>query len=83
MAAERRKVIDELSAQSRALGGGDTAILREIERGEDYLVEEWKRVLGDERMSAEAMAVVRPCYKSVRRGHDRAKQLRDVLATAS
>ena len=97
MAAERRKVVDELSAESRALGGtpaeygstaatihrrwedlrtalggGDKAILAEIERGEDYLMEEWNRVLDDERMSAEALAVVRPCFESIRRGHDRA-----------
>jgi uncharacterized protein (TIGR02284 family) len=107
MAAERRKVVDELSAQSRALGGtpaeygstaatihrrwedlrtalggGDKAILAEIERGEDYLMEEWGRVLDDERMSAEAMAVVRPCYESIRRGHDRARELREALQAA-
>jgi uncharacterized protein (TIGR02284 family) len=107
MAAERRKVVDELSAQSRALGGtpaeygstaatihrrwedlrtalggGDKAILAEIERGEDYLMEEWGRVLDDERMSAETMAVVRPCYESIRRGHDRARELREALQAA-
>ena len=106
-AAERRKVVDELSAESRALGGtpaeygstaatihrrwedlrtalggGDKAILAEIERGEDYLMEEWNRVLDDERMSAEALAVVRPCFESIRRGHDRARELRDALQAA-
>jgi uncharacterized protein (TIGR02284 family) len=105
--AERRKVIDELSAESRALGGtpaeygsaaatlhrrwedlrtalggGDKAILAEIERGEDYLMEEWRRVLEDERMSVDALAVVRPCFASIRRGHDRAKQLREELQAA-
>lgn len=63
----------------RAFGGGDAAILSEIERGEDYLKEEFDRVLNDERMSEGARAVVRQCYESVRRGHDSARALRDAL----
>lgn len=107
IAAERRKVIDLLSAQSRAiggtpaeygstagtihrrwedlrtaLGGGDKAILAEVERGEDYLMEEWRRVIDDERMDSSSMAVIEPCFEIVKRGHDRAKALRDELATA-
>jgi uncharacterized protein (TIGR02284 family) len=66
----------------RVLGGGDKAILSEIERGEDYLKEEFDRVLDEERMSAEAMATVRECYASVQAGHDRARALRDELAVA-
>lgn len=67
----------------RVLGGGDSAILSEIERGEDYLKEEFDRVLADERMSAGALGVVRECYASVLKGHDTTKKLRDLLqATA-
>jgi len=54
-----------------ALGGGDKAIIKEVERGEDYLKEEFERVLADELMSPGAMAAVRDAYASVRRGHDR------------
>ncbi|TGX52345.1 PA2169 family four-helix-bundle protein [Sphingomonas gei] len=61
------------------LGGGDEAILSEIERGEDYLKEEFDRVLKDHRMSEGAEGVVQQCYESVRRGHDRARELRDAL----
>ncbi len=63
----------------RVLGGGDTAILSEIERGEDYLKEEFDRVLEDGRMSPGAIGVVRECYTSVLKGHDTAKKLRDLL----
>ncbi len=66
----------------RVLGGGDEAILREIERGEDYLKEEFDRVLADDRMSAGALGVVRACYQSVLKGHDSSKRLRDALAAA-
>jgi uncharacterized protein (TIGR02284 family) len=60
------------------LGGGD----EEVERGEDYLKEEFERVVEDERMSEGALTVVRDCYQSVLRGHNRAKALRDEMAAA-
>lgn len=66
-----------------ALGGGDKAILSEIERGEDYLKEEFERAIKDEHISPETQAVIRQAYESVRRGHDRARALRDQLAAAS
>ena len=65
-----------------ALGGGDAAIVREVERGEDYLKEEFERVLGDAHMSPAAMAAVREAYESVRRGHDRARALKRELEAA-
>jgi uncharacterized protein (TIGR02284 family) len=65
-----------------ALGGGDAAIIKEVERGEDYLKEEFDRVLADERMSPAAMAAVRDAYESVRRGHDRASALKHELEQA-
>lgn len=65
-----------------ALGGGDEAIIKEVERGEDYLKEEFERVLKDERMSASAMAAVREAYASVRRGHDEASNLKHRLENA-
>jgi uncharacterized protein (TIGR02284 family) len=105
MAAERRRILDQLSAQSRALGGtpaeygstagtihrrwedlrlafggGDKSLLSEIERGEDYLKEEFERALDDENISLETRDVIRLAFDSVQRGHDRAHQLRDELA---
>jgi len=65
-----------------ALGGGDAAIVREVERGEDYLKEEFDRVLASDRMSPAAMAAVREAYESVRRGHDRASALKKELERA-
>ena len=65
-----------------ALGGGDETIIKEVERGEDYLKEEFERVLNDERMSPAAMAAVRQAYESVRRGHDEASGLKHRLEAA-
>ena len=42
-----------------ALGGGEEAIVKEVERGEDYLKEEYERVLGDEITSPETLAIIR------------------------
>lgn len=65
-----------------ALGGGDAAIVKEVERGEDYLKEEFDRVLDDDRMSPAALQAVRDAYASVRRGHDRASALKKELESA-
>ena len=65
-----------------ALGGGDEAIVKEVERGEDYLKEEFERVLADDRMSPAALAAVREAYASVRRGHDTASALKKQLEAA-
>ena len=65
-----------------ALGGGDAAIVKEVDHGENYLKEEFDRVLADERMSPAAMDAVRQAYASVRRGHDRATALKHDLEHA-
>jgi uncharacterized protein (TIGR02284 family) len=65
-----------------ALGGGDEAIIKEVERGEDYLKQEFDRVLADERMSPAALAAVREAYVSVRKGHDTASALKHQLESA-
>jgi len=108
MAGERRGVVTELQAASRALGGtpsdfgsvaatihrrwedlrsalggGDEAIVKEVERGEDYLKEEYDRVLADEHMSAAALEAVRTAYQSVRHGHDSASRLKHAFEAAS
>ena len=64
----------------RVLGGGDEVIIKEIERGEDYLKEEFERALGDEAISAETRAVIQGCYGSVRKGHDAISELKHQLA---
>jgi uncharacterized protein (TIGR02284 family) len=65
-----------------ALGGGDAAIVKEVEHGENYLKEEFDRALASERTSPEVMAAIRQAYESVRRGHDRATALKHALEHA-
>ncbi len=65
-----------------ALGGGDSAVIKEVERGEDYLKEEYERAINDENVSEETRAVMRRAYESVRRGHDQASMLKRQLEAA-
>ena len=65
-----------------ALGGGDTAVIQEVERGEDYLKEEYERALNDTNVSEATRAVIQAAYTSVRRGHDRARDLKQQLEGA-
>lgn len=66
----------------RVLGGGDTAILSEIERGEDYLKEEFERAIADSHVSEGTRGVMEACFRSVQDGHDQAKALRNRLQAA-
>lgn len=65
-----------------ALGGGDKAILAEIERGETYLREEYERALEQE-LSPEVHAAIERCYAEMRRGAERIEALRDGLRAAA
>jgi uncharacterized protein (TIGR02284 family) len=65
-----------------ALGGGDKAVIQAIDRGEDYLREEFERVLKDEAIDADTHAVVRQANESVMRGHLVVNGLKEPLTTA-
>ena len=79
MAAALHRRWEDLRA---ALGGGDKAVIQEVERGEDYLKEEFERALADENISEETRAVIRQANESVRRGHDQASMLKRELSAA-
>jgi len=66
-----------------ALGGGDKAVIQEVERGEDYLKEEFERAMNDTNVSEETRAVIHSCYASVRRGHDTARDLKRQFEAAA
>jgi uncharacterized protein (TIGR02284 family) len=65
-----------------AIGGGDKAVIEEVERGEDYIKAKYETALADQELSAECRAVVQEAYQSVRAGHDRASQLKHSLQGA-
>ncbi|MEC3911701.1 PA2169 family four-helix-bundle protein [Sphingobium sp. CR2-8] len=65
-----------------ALGGGDKAVVQAIDRGEDYLREEFERVLNDSAIDEETLAVVRRAHDSVAHGQVVVTSLKDQLAAA-
>jgi uncharacterized protein (TIGR02284 family) len=64
-------------------GGGDKAVIEEVERGEDYLKGKYDAALADGALSRAALEAIRAAYVSVRAGHDRASQLKHSLEGAA
>lgn len=63
-----------------AIGGGDQAVIAEVERGEDYIKGKYDEALEDSELSEQAKAAIREAYQSVRAGHDRARDLKHSMA---
>ena len=60
----------------KAIGGGDKAVVEEVERGEDYIKDKYEAALADDQLSPDCRSIVQEAYESVRRGHDRARDLK-------
>jgi len=73
MANIHRRWLDLKNALS---GGGDKAIIDEVERGEDYIKGKYEEALGDSELSPTALEAVDAAYCSVRAGHDRVRDLK-------
>lgn len=76
LAAAHRTFVDLKSAIT---GRDDKAVINEVERGEDHIKEKYETALNDGQLSAEARQVVQEAYASVRRGHDRVRDLKHAL----
>ena len=63
-------------------GGGDKAIVAEVERGEDYLKGKYDEALADTELSETAREAIRTAYQSVRAGHDTASALKHRMEAA-
>jgi uncharacterized protein (TIGR02284 family) len=64
-------------------GGGDKAVIEEVERGEDYLKSKYEAALADGELSEAARASINAAYQSVRAGHDLASRLKHAMEGAS
>lgn len=65
--------------KSAVTGRDDKAIINEVERGEDYIKEKFETAMNSGDLSPECRSVVQQCYESVRRGHDRVRDLKHAL----
>jgi uncharacterized protein (TIGR02284 family) len=75
-----RRWIDLRDAVAR---GGDKEVIKEVERGEDYLKAKYDSALADKELGPDTMAAIREAYQSVRAGHDRASQLKHSMEGAA
>jgi uncharacterized protein (TIGR02284 family) len=101
-ASERQRVVEDLRAEVRRLGGepeddgsfmgkthqrfvdlkaaitgrDETAIINEVERGEDYLKAKFEAAFNDSDLTGESRSIVERAFQSVRAGHDQISQLK-------
>ncbi len=79
-AAAHRTWVDLKSAVT---GRDDKSIINEVERGEDHIKHKYESALEDRDLSSEARNVIQQAYASVKRGHDRVRDLKHALEGAS
>lgn len=108
MSEERSRVVADLQAQVRSLGGDpelesstagavhrgwvdlksaitgrdEQAIVNEVERGEDYIKGKFETAMQDDDLSPAARGAIEKCFESIRKGHDRASQMKHAMEGA-
>jgi uncharacterized protein (TIGR02284 family) len=68
-----------LDLKAAVTGRDDTAIINEVERGEDYLKEKFEAALNATDTSPETRSIIERAYQSVRQGHDQISSLKHGL----
>lgn len=77
LAAAHRTFLDLKQAFT---SNDDKAIVNEVERGEDHIKAKFESAMKDDRLSPEALTVIRGAYTSVREGHDKMSALKHSMA---
>ena len=67
--------------KSAVTGGDEKHIIDEVERGEDYLKEQYEKVLKEGDLPTESRSVVERAYQKVREGHDQMSSLKHRMQT--
>jgi uncharacterized protein (TIGR02284 family) len=68
--------------KSAITGRDDKAVINEVERGEDYIKGKFETAMSSGDLSPECRSTVQQCYESVKRGHDRVRDLKHALEGA-
>lgn len=63
----------------KSLSSSDTAVVDEVERGEDHIKAKFEDALKDEELSAPTRSVIMQAYHSVKSGHDQMRDLKHAL----
>ncbi|HET6432939.1 PA2169 family four-helix-bundle protein [Dyella sp.] len=62
-----------------SLSSGDTAVVDEVERGEDHIKAKFEDALKDDDLSPPTRSVIMQAYVSVKTGHDQMRDLKHAL----
>ena len=71
-----------VNLKSAITGHDEQAVVNEVERGEDYLKEKFEAAMQDDELSAASRGAIEKCFASIRKGHDRASQMKHALERA-
>jgi len=63
----------------KSMSSGDTAVVDEVERGEDHIKAKFEDALKDDELSAPTRSVIMQAYHSVKSGHDQMSDLKHSL----
>jgi uncharacterized protein (TIGR02284 family) len=80
LAAAHRTFVDLKAAIT---GRDDKAVINEVERGEDHIKHKYESALQEQDLSPETREVINRAYDSVRRGHDRVRDLKHSLESVA
>jgi uncharacterized protein (TIGR02284 family) len=76
LASAHRTFIDLKSAVT---GSDDTAIINEVERGEDHIKAKFEDAMGETDLSSEARTAIASAWDSVKSGHDQMRDLKHAM----
>lgn len=68
-----------VNLKAAVTGRDDSAIVNEVERGENYIKTKYEDALKDDGLSPECRAVIQSAYGSVKSGHDQMRDLKHNL----
>jgi uncharacterized protein (TIGR02284 family) len=71
-----------VNLKSAITGRDEQAIVDEVERGEDYIKEKFETAMMDDDLSPETRGKLEQCFASIRKGHDRASQMKHAMEHA-
>ncbi|HEY8681565.1 MAG TPA: PA2169 family four-helix-bundle protein [Rhodanobacter sp.] len=63
----------------KSISAGDTAVVDEVERGEDHIKAKFESALKDQDVSSGIRALITDAYASVKAGHDQMRDLKHAM----
>ncbi|PXW77523.1 uncharacterized protein (TIGR02284 family) [Blastomonas natatoria] len=65
-----------MNLKSVIIGRGQSAIIAEVEQGEDHIKAKFEDAIADGDLSPQVMHTIRECYVSTKQGHDEMRNLK-------